>query len=708
MFLFFGLLGYFYEYNEDDMNEFSPRYTFDVGPRIKGTLSRSPIRVVFDYTYLDDPSKDPYACKTVGQAISWNGYTYSCSQDDIINASSRQVIKDTYENLRVYLAQTLKVTPMASSFSLRNWTNLATIQQKLIQNADLHVTIVGRPFGASSTLASAGSLQSESSEYRPIQGFVFMNIKRIPKTAENEAYTPNRMFQLLFHEVLHVLGITQYQFDYWMDRNTLKRYTTFPKTLLYHGQKSFTIIHTPECHRYAKYRFGLETFTDGTNSCPAGVEFEDTGGSGTKGSHPEGRVYFNEAMVGVLQPNAIISDLSLALLYDTGWYDVSYQNAHGLGWGNGRSLTGTPLTSFPLGPPQTIFPSHYLCSNNFDSGRCTYDYKAIGVCSNQQFDCSNPTIDTDIAFCQTQSFYNPNGLTVRGSSVVHDHMLYIGGYSNRICTSNTSSLFYGTYGESFGDKSRCIMINNNQAYGCFQTRCDDLRLYLIVNGVEKECTSKDQELVFGSTRLKCPNPQHLCRLEQIEGYLPEDPFSSGEPKQTMAITPKASPAMTPMKSITQTAKQTLAYTPKVTFAPTPFPSPSNRPQTPNPSASKIPQTSNPTSSQQSPYPTISKQPQTPNPSNHPSLTPDIPILPSESSIEDLIATTPQATDKNNNQEGIEQKIMSLVMDYYIYLISGIGGIILIALFAKCIGSSNESEETTSSSVSSELYRSPFL
>lgn len=57
------------------------------------------------------------------------------------------------------------------------------------------------------------------------------------------------------------------------------------------------------------------------------MEIEDGGGSGTSGSHLEQRIYYNEVMAGSSTPNPAYSQISLAVFYDSGWYDVDWSRA---------------------------------------------------------------------------------------------------------------------------------------------------------------------------------------------------------------------------------------------------------------------------------------------------------------------------------------------------------------------------------------------
>lgn len=72
--------------------------------------------------------------------------------------------------------------------------------------------------------------------------------------------------------------------------------------------------------------------------CPGldGPELEDGGGEGTAGSHWEQRTFMNEYMTGTSVEFPVVSDITLALFKDTGWYDISpsaYKKLAPLLWG---------------------------------------------------------------------------------------------------------------------------------------------------------------------------------------------------------------------------------------------------------------------------------------------------------------------------------------------------------------------------------------
>jgi len=475
------------------------------------SLFREPIRIFVDTFRIEQP--DSFACINGDETITWGGKTVKCTNNDLINDAKKNVIIATSNNVIRFIQSFLSVNRFSDPIPQSSWPGIAYVEEKLISGCDLVLNLFPRPYGAtSSTLASAGAILFESNENRPVQGMVFFNVATLPESSQDANSEENEFFMTVFHEICHVLGISQSMFSKWRDSLGFP-YDPFPKTEIQEKGKTFTIIHTPNAHKYALKRFGVETFSFSQQSCPSGIEFEDGGGSGTRGSHPEGRVFFGEVMVGLTTGESVISDLTMSLLADTGWYDVNYSYAKGLSWGNGNALDKTPLTNFPVKPPQESFPSHYLCQPDETQDICTHDFKSHGYCYSGIELLSQPYE----VYQAGKAFYNPNNYSIIGLLWVYDFQLIKVKYANRDCTKSTSQKIFES--EEFGSSSRCFMADyiGSKSPMCFATRCDGDSLFITVDKSEKECKYENQELTFGYYTLKCPKPHYVCRISQIDG-----------------------------------------------------------------------------------------------------------------------------------------------------------------------------------------------
>jgi len=88
------------------------------------------------------------------------------------------------------------------------------------------------------------------------------------------------------------------------------------------------IIKTPKVVETAKKYFGCSTLQ--------GVELEDNGGEGTAGSHWEARIMYSDFMIGRTILENVLSEISLALLEDSGWYKVNYYTGGFFRYGKGK------------------------------------------------------------------------------------------------------------------------------------------------------------------------------------------------------------------------------------------------------------------------------------------------------------------------------------------------------------------------------------
>ena len=71
------------------------------------------IRINFDYRYMDGTINDGMTCTYSGQSVSYGGYRYSCSSDDVLTPAKITAAKQTMENVRNYLQRLLKVIPLS-------------------------------------------------------------------------------------------------------------------------------------------------------------------------------------------------------------------------------------------------------------------------------------------------------------------------------------------------------------------------------------------------------------------------------------------------------------------------------------------------------------------------------------------------------------------------------------------------------------------
>ena len=155
-----------------------------------------------------------------------------------------------------------------------------------------------------STLASASAKYLNSVTGQPIIGLVKIN-----KDVDYSKEKSQEYFQaIVLHEFTHILGFSIQSFETFY-HNVETRQDDF-------GIMRTYIISSRVVAVAQKYF-----------NCPelTGVELEESGGEGTAGSHWEARILLGEYMNGyAYTEEMVVSEFTLALLEDTGYYKANY------------------------------------------------------------------------------------------------------------------------------------------------------------------------------------------------------------------------------------------------------------------------------------------------------------------------------------------------------------------------------------------------
>ena len=169
--------------------------------------------------------------------------------------------------------------------------------------------------------AAAPIVLENNNKGRPIAGIVYLNTKNYNFAKSNsEEY----LEMLFFHELSHVLVFSDALFKNFA--NIANPYTT---SIINGIQR--TLLSTPKVIEKAKQYFGCDSLT--------GVELEDQGGEGTAMGHWESRIMLGDYMIGADYGETVISEISLAVFEDSGWYDVNYYTGGLFRYGKGKGCS---------------------------------------------------------------------------------------------------------------------------------------------------------------------------------------------------------------------------------------------------------------------------------------------------------------------------------------------------------------------------------
>ena len=153
------------------------------------------------------------------------------------------------------------------------------------------------------TIAQASSRYTQNSNHQPLLGIVEINSNINFNAANIDKYLENT----LIHEITHLLGFSGYFFEDYFN-------FIMKKKDKYGIQRVY--INSPKAVEMARKYY----------NCPSldGVELENYGDEGTAGSHWEARILLGDYMNGISYTEEVISEITLALLEDMGFYKANY------------------------------------------------------------------------------------------------------------------------------------------------------------------------------------------------------------------------------------------------------------------------------------------------------------------------------------------------------------------------------------------------
>ena len=280
------------------------------------------------------------------------------------------------------------------------------------------------------------------------------------------------------------------------------------------GQRYASIV-TPTVATVARNQFNCPNLNG------AQLENQPTGENSCTGDHWDERMYYPEALSGVISPTTVVlSPLTLALLEDSGWYRANYTRANVSPWGHG---VGCDFVSQPClvgggNGRDGSLPSYsrgFFC-NKASSRGCSPAYTHKMACTVIDFQVRGNYLPEK----QFQYFADP---AVGGPREADYCPVYGSVYSGmkpeeldcRI-PSNDDAIDV-IYSEEYGENSMCFETTSGEGR-CYNARCiyDDFNLQLRVDGKWYTCEEDFQTIevstlsgAFGTT-VTCPRLSSVC------------------------------------------------------------------------------------------------------------------------------------------------------------------------------------------------------
>lgn len=382
---------------------------------------------------------------------------------DILLPAADSFFKNTLEVQSIQGNLALGFSTCGSEISIP-----ASHQSPGVENTDVIVYLTTSGLSGAYD-AYAGSCVLDPNSGIPVAG-------RVVISTVSYALMPfDRRLTLINHEITHILGFSSELFSYWRKSDgNLYSPSELTTTVTLRGAPK-TLLITPNVVAKAQEAFACSTLI--------GMELEDQLNPESIGSHWEMRTMRNDFMVTNTVIDSIRSTITLALLEDSGWYQVNYEMGQipVIGRNIGCTFFDTKCLTSGVSNYPTLF-----CDTNNDS---TCDAMRLNKAK-----CNKITYTS--ALPSAFQYYSSN--TIGGENIFADYCPIRVAYIDGSCRGN--------------EKVTTMRTGTSEVIG-MNSRCFESSLKLIPNTITsdysacyevKSCSSTSATVKIGTQTLECP------------------------------------------------------------------------------------------------------------------------------------------------------------------------------------------------------------
>eukprot|EP01133_Synstelium_polycarpum_P003719 gene3719-4287_t len=523
--------------------------------RVKALQSTThPIKILANTGLLDNGT-EPQSCYSVGQVVVIDDdgnhtpqgecssttpkpCSYTCTAADVITQSVRDLFnKVLIPDLQGALADKIYVNGPATTILpyINNCGEYVSMPQDFTTtgfSGDIAIWFFAHPtdkpgveaYGAACVLGDA------TTKGRPLAGRMNIAPKGLTSLVGGGAPAYDQLLKLMQHEASHILAFSDKLFPDFIDRRTGEKYAngstilvnvsgTTPSNQTFIVKRNY--LQTPTVLSYIKSHFGCDSMLGG--------ELEPDGGNGTAGSHWRPLIVGDELMrTHGASGDAPFTNLTLAVFYDSGWYEVDASKAQPWVWGKGMGcnfFTCNPTNWNRQGywkadlPEDEDLPEgemHYSCSATRNGVGLSY-YAGAMTSLLPQFQHWDDIFtfgeeNKDIDFFHEQSYYcfNSTRASVEFTEVLGPDSAC---FEVEIARDEASSS--GDEASSSGDAS-----TGGVESFCYEKRCTDNVLWIKIGNHWYACPSGVQRVPANSgITIICPSNYNPCILEPLQDVL---------------------------------------------------------------------------------------------------------------------------------------------------------------------------------------------
>ena len=332
--------------------------------------------------------------------------------------------------------------------------------------------------------------------YKPVGGIVALNRHFSKNKEDSKEY----MEMVLLHELSHVLGFHPGFFEALNLMGTETR----------NGIK-YSFINSPKVLEKAKIHFNCENIKV--------IQLEDQGGDGSAGAHWEARYMLGDYMISTDYTENVISDITLALFEDTGFYKVNYYTGGLFRFGKNQGCAFLEeLCIKNENYLKTSFPNEFCVEST--KSFCGSSHISRGICYIVRY---------DHALEEKYQYFSENNIGGVFSSANYCPISYLSRSEQNILSSNyyyPSHCNYGypileSKGEKIGSNSLCFESSLNltdEESICYEVECDKFEKKIIIKiGTLKVICPGNRTLITNPDgfigNITCPEYNLVCSSE---------------------------------------------------------------------------------------------------------------------------------------------------------------------------------------------------
>ena len=396
-------------------------------------------------------------------------------------------------------------------------------------------------------------IKNDTATKRPIVGYIIYN-QLFQFKIDSIIYAEQKkeiISSIFLHEIIHILGFMKESFNDFKNPDIFEtvNITRIPGGIIKKVVKSQNIINL------AKKYFNCESIS--------GIELENQNNpEDLEFSHWEGRILLGDIMTSdIYYQDQVISEFTLALLEESGWYKANYYTGGLMKFGKNKGCSFLNQDCIkvtvieregeePILTYSNPFPNDFCLVSGTEGGNCSPGRLSRGYCDNSNTVADDNykryslnsmgkknaeycpvSIESKIHVVGEEKFYLYNGNCKIGNDEFGIEMLFMN--SNDKTGTNNYTIFSKTYGGIYGNNSFCalssVLYNNETSsklniYGkqirptCYPMFCSEKSLTIQINDIYVVCPQAGGIIEIGGNYtgyIFCPDYNSICTGTKI-------------------------------------------------------------------------------------------------------------------------------------------------------------------------------------------------